>query len=140
VLRADAQVFWYPPRSAAEYIDPASYHVLTVTVTAPFEKAPIMRKALTSQAAIAGLADLLDRSQVLPELNPSCAGSPPDNYEVAFAAAAHGKPAVVVYASDPPCEGVRVLVGGRAQPSLQNSTAISLANAVDRLLGIRPAA
>jgi len=34
LLRADAEVIWYPPRTAAEYIDPARYHVLTVTVKA----------------------------------------------------------------------------------------------------------
>jgi len=33
LLRADAQATWYPPRTAAEYIDPARYHVLTITVT-----------------------------------------------------------------------------------------------------------
>jgi hypothetical protein len=33
LLRADAQVIWYPPRSAAEYIDPARYHLMSLTVT-----------------------------------------------------------------------------------------------------------
>ncbi len=138
VLRADAQVFWYPPRSAAEYIEPLLYHVLTITVTAPFKKEPIARRAVTSPPAIARLADILDQSRVLPSLTVSCAGQGGANYELAFAAAEHQPPAIVVYASNPPCEGVRVLVRGRAQPSLQDATAISLADAVDRLLGVRP--
>ena len=66
LLRADAQVIWYPPRSAAEYIDPARYHVLSITVTIFGRNPHTVHKVVTSQAFIARLAETLDRLQAEP--------------------------------------------------------------------------
>ena len=57
LLRADAQVIWYPSRTAAEYVDPARYHVLTMTVTVDGRKVHTIHKVVTSQADIARLAE-----------------------------------------------------------------------------------
>ncbi|MGH3257542.1 MAG: hypothetical protein ACRDOU_19480, partial [Streptosporangiaceae bacterium] len=43
-LRADAEVTWYPSRTAAEYVDPARYHVLTMTVTVDGRKVHTIHK------------------------------------------------------------------------------------------------
>lgn len=135
VLRADAQVVWYPPRTAAEYIDPARYRALTITVTTYGTRPHTVRTVVTSPAAIARLADVLDRSQVLPARTISCTLGLA-SYQLAFAVAAHSRPVVVVDAAEWPCEGAQIRVGGRWQPSLQD--AASVVSAVDRLLRLRP--
>ena len=135
VLRADAQVLWYPPRTAAEYIQPGRYHVLTITVTIFGAKKHTVRTVVTSPAAIARLAGILDASRVLPSRTISCT-LPSVYYRLAFAAAKDTGPGVVVDVSRWPCEGIQIRVDGRTQPSLQ--AGISLVDAVDRLLGINP--
>jgi hypothetical protein len=136
VLRADVQVLWYPPRSAAEYIDPAKYHVLTLTVTTSITGRPhTVRKVVTSQPAIARLAGVLNSSPVLPSRTISCpvgvAG-----YLLRFTVNGQSRPAILVSASQPPCEGIQISVDGRSQPPLQDAT--GLTGAVNRLLRIDP--
>jgi len=134
LLRADAQVEWFPPRSPAEYIDPARYRVLTITVqTAGSFK---LRKVVTSRAAISRLAAALNRSPVQPVDVFSC----PmifAQYQLAFSVSVHGKPVFVVGATESPCEGARITVGGRPQPSLQDEAAVVAM--ADWLLGVTPA-
>ena len=57
-MRADAQVFWIPARTAAEYIDPARYHALQISVTV-YNHGCTIRRVVTSQPAIRRLADAL---------------------------------------------------------------------------------
>jgi hypothetical protein len=135
LVRADAQVIWYPQRSAAEYIDPARYHVLTLAVTIYNPRLHIIRKLVTSPAAIRRLAGVLDRSRVDPTMTISC----PEifaEYRLEFAVSGHSSPVVVVTASGSPCEGARVRADGRIQPSLQDAAGVVAA--VDRLLGVIP--
>ena len=117
LLRADAQVIWYPPRSAAEYIDPARYHVLSITVSVYGRRPHTVRKVVTSQAFIAGLAQALDRMQAEP---PGVVACPADfeDYQLSFSVSAHSRPAVVVSANGSGCGGAQVTVDGRAQPAL----------------------
>jgi hypothetical protein len=117
LLRADAQVIWYPPRSAAEYIDPARYHVLSITVSVYGRRPHTVRKVVTSQAFIARLAQALDRMQAEP---PGVVACPADfeDYQVSFSVSAHSRPAVVVSANGSGCGGAQVTVDGRAQPAL----------------------
>lgn len=136
LARADAQVILYPPRSAAEYIDPARYHVLTVSVAVGgATREHTIRKVVTSPAVITRLAGVLDRSQANPTTTISCpiifAG-----YRLAFAVSTHSVPVVVVTATRRPCEGARVSADGRMQPSLQDAARVVAA--VDRLLDINP--
>ena len=135
LLRADAEVIWYPPRTAAEYIDPARYHVLTITVTLYGRGERTISRVVTSRAVISQLAGALNRSQAEPPLILMC----PlifATYRVAFAESRHGVPAVVVTATRWPCGGSRITVGGRAQPALaDNGAVVAIA---DRALGINP--
>lgn len=117
LLRADAQVIWYPPRSAAEYIDPARYHVLSITVSVYGRRPHTVRKVVTSQAFITRLAQALDRMQAEP---PGVVACPADfeDYQLSFSVSAHSRPAVVVSANGSGCGGAQVTVDGRAQPAL----------------------
>jgi hypothetical protein len=136
LVRADAQVVWYPPRTSAEYIDPAHYHAVTVAITIWGNSRPhTIRKILTSLAAVAQLAGVLDRSRVNPTMTISCPVAFA-YYTLEFAVSRNTPPAVVVNASRWPCEGVRVRVHGRNQPSLQD--ALALVAVADRIIGVTP--
>ena len=135
LLRADAQVIWYPSRSAAEYVDPARYHVLTITVTLYGPPARTIRRVVTSQAVIAGLADALDRLPAEPPLAFLC---PADlaNYQLALSVSRHSRPVVVISTSQTSCGGVGIAVRGREQPALaDHGTVVAIAN---RALGFTP--
>jgi hypothetical protein len=135
LVRADAQVFWVPARTAAEYIDPARYHALQISVTVYNPKLRTIRRVVTSQAAIRRLADALNRS---PALSVKTLGCPIvfAVYRLAFAAGPHSRPDVVVSATRWPCEGAGISVAGHAQPALTNAEVV--VSTADRLLGFTP--
>jgi hypothetical protein len=135
LLRADAQVIWYPSRTAAEYIDPGRYHVLAITVTLYDPKLHTVHRVVTSQQVIARLAEALDRSQAEPPLDLNC---PLEfaTYRLALSVSANLRPAVVVSAARWPCGGTGVTVNGQPQPALADGgAAVALA---DQALGINP--
>jgi hypothetical protein len=135
LLRADAQVIWYPPRTAAEYIDPTRYRVLTIAITTLNPRLNTIDRVVTSPAAIAQLAEALDRSQVNPVRTVSCPAIFA-TYRLAFAVSRQTTPAVVVTASRSPCEGAQVSVGAQKQPSLQDAATVVAIS--DRLVGVTP--
>jgi len=124
LLRADAQVTWYPPRSAAEYIDPARYHVVSITVWIAGRRPHTVHKVVTSQAFIARLAETLDRMPVTPAEEVSCPADFED-YQLSFSVSAHSRPAVVVSANESGCGGAQVTVDGRAQPALADDGTVA---------------
>ena len=135
LVRADAQVVWFPPRAAAEYIAPARYRALRISVTILHRRTHTIARLVTSQAAIAHLANALNQSEVQPVAEPFC----PlifASYQLAFAVSPHSRPVVVVTASQWPCGGAQISVGGRKEPPLQDSETV-IATA-DRLLGVTP--
>ena len=123
LLRADAQVTWYPPRSAAEYIDPARYHVLRVTVSVYGRRPHTVHKVVTSQAFIARLAEALDRMAAEPPGTIACPADLED-FQLSFSVSAHSRPAVVVRVTESGCGGAQVTVNGRAQPALADRGAV----------------
>ncbi len=135
VVRADAQVIWFPPRTAAEHIDPARYHVLAVTVTIYGRRLHTMHKVVTSQAVITRLAGALNRSPVQPVQAISCPLVFAD-YRLAFAVSRQARPVVVVVATRWPCEGAQIRVSGRLQPPLEDAGTV--VTAADRVLGFTP--
>jgi hypothetical protein len=126
LLRADAQIIVYPPRSAAEYLDPAAIRSVTVSHTAPD---PVSR-TITSRPEIARLARLVDSEHAFPlGLVFSCPAEFPPSYQLTFTPASASRPAVVV---DPgSCLGDGVLAGGVRQPALLDSGLLSV---TERLL------
>lgn len=135
MARADAQVIWFPPRTAAEHIDPPRYHVLAITVTIYGRRPHTMHKVVTSQAVITRLAEALNRSPARPVQTLGCplvfAG-----YRLAFAVSRQALPVVVVVATRWPCEGVQIRVSGRLQPPLEDAG--TLVTAADQVLGVTP--
>jgi hypothetical protein len=123
LLRADAQVIWYPSRSAAEYIDPARYHVLSLVVTIFGRNPHTVRKVVTSQAFIARLAETLDRSQAEPTATVVCPADFED-YQLSFSVSGNSRPAVTVWANETGCGGAQVAVDGHSQPSLADYGAV----------------
>jgi hypothetical protein len=135
LVRADGQVIWFPPRTAAEYIDPARYHVLAITVTIYGHRLQTMHKVVTSQAVIARLAEVLNRSPVQPVQTISCPLIFAD-YRLAFAVSRQAGPVVVVVATQWACEGAQIRVSGRLQPPLEDAAAV--VTIADHVLGVTP--
>jgi hypothetical protein len=133
IVRADAQVIWYPPRSAGEYIDPARYHALAITVTAYGIRPRTRSIIVTSRSAIADIAAALNRSPVVPVREAYCPGNVMD-YRLALAVSPQARPMVMVYATRQPCLGVRIVVDGRVQPPLQDGGKV--VGIADRLLAV----
>lgn len=134
LLRADAQVIWYPPRSAAEYIDPARYHVLSITVSVAGRKPHTVHKVVTSQPFIARLATALNRMQAEPLETVNCPAIFAQ-YQLSFSVSQASRPAVVVSANETGCGGASITVNGRQQPPLvdQGGTVAAL---VDRAVSV----
>lgn len=128
LIRAEAQVVWYPPRSAAEYVLPDRYRSVTVTVPAASgaRRGATVTQTFTSRALIAELATLLNR---LPGMLPTAAlGCPPmaasgsgvpPPYRVVFTPRSRGWPAIA--AAPLGCWDGGVVVGGHRQPALDFS-------------------
>jgi hypothetical protein len=131
LLRADAQVTWYPPRTAAEYVDPARFRAVTVSATLLNPKQHTVRRTFTTGTVIARLARSLNSLHADPGLSlhcPALTGS----YRIAFAAAAGAGPVVVAAPTE--CLVVQISAGGRVQPDLLGSRRpIAL---ITRLLGL----
>ncbi len=113
----------YPSRSAAEYIDPARYHVLSLVVTIFGRRPHTVRTVVTSQAFIARLAETLDQMQAE---TPGAWACPADfeDYQLSFSVSRPSRPAVVVRTTESGCGGAQVAVNGQSQPSLADYGAV----------------
>lgn len=134
LLRVDAQVAWYPPRSAAEHIVPIRYR--TVTATAPTRQTgsgdPVTR-TFTKHAVVARLAALINGLHARPDITVACgAMSEYTIYRLVFTPVASHGPRVVV--STAGCAIDQVIVGGRPQPALDDGS--GLVDAISRLLDL----
>jgi hypothetical protein len=125
--RVDAQVSWYPPRSAAEYLRPAAFRTVRITASAGAQP-----RTFTSRAAIARLARMLNSLHAIDENSPSCPEEVP-SFTLTFISTRH-RPVVVTPAG---CTGDYITVHGKAQPSLLDYNSDKLLAAVDSLLGAR---
>jgi hypothetical protein len=134
-LRADAMVTWYPPRTAAEYVDPARYHVLTIAVTVYGRTVRTLRAVVMSPSVIARLAGALNRSQAQP---PGTVNCPADwaTYQLALSVSRRSRPVVEISATQSSCGGTGITVAGRAQPALADGGAVAVI--IDRALGLGP--
>ncbi len=135
LVRADAQVIWFPPRTTAEYIDPGRYHALTITITIVSPRQRTIRRFVTSRTVIRQFAAALDRSPADPVTSSGCAMIFA-TYRLAFAVSPHGPATMVASATRWPCGGVRISAAGRLQPPLEDAGAVVAA--ADRLLGVTP--
>jgi hypothetical protein len=133
LLRLDAQVIWFPPRSRAEYLDPSAYRAVTVTVQLMNPRTRTVTRTFTSPVVISGLAGLLDGLHGAPYQQWSCPLiDTTDRLE--FVPARPDGHAVVVSPSQ--CLNVSVASGGWVQPDLWDPYDKPAA-AADRLLGLK---
>lgn len=119
-LRADAQVIWYPPRSAAEYLNPRDYRAVQVDTVLysrggnDFNGKPVTR-TLTARSVIARLARFVNSLPASPGSPGGFGCLPQSDGQLTFEPVA-GQPKVVVYATG--CGTDTVSVGGARQPAL----------------------
>ncbi len=120
-LRADVQVIWYPPRSAAEYV-PAGMHAVTITVSYETLKQGGSTRTFTSPAVVRRLAAMLNGAHAStgPIVNCPMIWV---SYRLAFASSARAAPYLT--ATYGGCLTVQVSAGGRAQPLLQVPAGLS---------------
>lgn len=123
LLRADAQILWYPSRTAAEHIDPGRYHVLTIDATIWGQRVYTVHKIVTSQAFIARLAQALNRSPAQPPVTIACP-SDSETYRLALSVSRRSRPVVVISATESGCGGSGVTVNGQPQPALDDQGAV----------------
>jgi hypothetical protein len=131
LVRADAVIAWYPPRSPADYIDPSKYSSVTVSgASGPGHSPPA--KTYASAGMVAKLAALANALHAAPHAVTSCpaelVGS--HGYQIVFHPAVGRVPPIVV--SPTSCLGVEIAAGRRELPGLY--PAGSIIAAVDRLL------
>lgn len=125
LIRAEVQVVWYPPRSAAEFINPGRYRSVTVTVPelSDTRRYATVTRAFTSRAVITQLAALLNR---LPGMLPMAffcpdmrAGFQPSPYRLVFIPWSRRWP--VITAAPVGCFEGGIVVGKHRQPALDFS-------------------
>jgi hypothetical protein len=118
IMRADAEVVWYPPRSAAEYINPSGYRSVTITVTLVNRQGRARTVTRTfGRPVIARLARVLNRLRTLAPPGPiSCPAMNGTTFTARLTAASPRYPKVVI--SPAGCIGDLIKVAGKAQPVL----------------------
>ena len=131
VMRADAEVVWYPPRSAAEYVSPGGYRQARGSASFMSPRPRTFRRVITTRAEIARLARLLDGLHAAGPLVVHCPMIDA-TYRLTFRDSASGRP--VVKASATVCLTIAMTVGGKAQPALWGSD--KLITAIRALLGV----
>jgi hypothetical protein len=138
LLRADAQLTWYPPRSAAEYLRPDGYRSVTVTLTSSLARAKprTMTRVFTSQAVIARLARLLDGLHTSAPWTGSCPALLPQ-FQIVFTPAARGNArSARALVSPSGCRGELITANGEQQPALEDINSTRLLTVISPLLGM----
>jgi hypothetical protein len=129
LVRADAEVVWFPPRTAAEHLDPATFRAVTITGF-PAGQRPAVTRRFTSAQVIAGLVGILNNLPASP--GPSLCPVPAAVYRLAFRPSVHSRASAIVIAGG--CNGDSIKVNGIPQPALSDASA--LATAARQLAGL----
>jgi hypothetical protein len=122
LVRADASVSWFPPRSAAEQLNAARFRSVTVTATEVIPRPRTVTRTFTSPAVIGRLVALVNSLPATPY---------PDVAAMKCAAVAavyrlEFTPSVVVYAGG--CGGSdAITVNGKEQPRLWDQGVLTAA-------------
>jgi len=132
LVRVDAQVSWYPARSAAEYLDPGQYQAAEVTATIYGQRhVRKVGRTFTSAAIIDRMARLLDSLPASPGGATTCPNITV-TYRLRFTPVGSAPPYVVQRDG---CTSDGVTVGGQAQPALADYG--KLGALLGRLLHVR---
>jgi hypothetical protein len=133
LLRTDAQVTWYPPRSAAEHIDPRDYRAVRIDAEVTVSSPRHLSRTFTARGVIGRLARLLDSLPAYPGGLVPCPLAMV-TYQLTFEPVA-GQPTIVVDSTG--CPGDPVTAGGATQPALEDSYKLTLL--ADHIMHIRTA-
>jgi hypothetical protein len=131
VARADAEVVWYPPRTAAEYVRANEIRSARITANL-YNPSRHFDKVITSGRAIGRLAALLNGMRASDNSITMCPMLDAD-YQVTFIGRS-GQPRIAVDAVGCLKDGVHV--NGLTQPPLWDPKN-RLVSALNRLLGVR---
>jgi hypothetical protein len=134
LLRADAEVVWFPHRTAAQHLDPASLRRVIVSARVLNPRPHTVTRVITSPAIIARLAELLNELPAAPRLSLSCPAAM-TTYRVEFSAGADRAPETTAVAIG--CLTDQITVNGKAQPALWDRSE-RLVAAASRLLRAKP--
>jgi hypothetical protein len=134
LLRADAQVIWFPPRNTAEHLAPADFRRVTISARVLNPKPHTVTRIFASPAVIVRLASLLNGLPTAPDLSMSCPGTAA-TYRVVFATGAVRAPETIVTADG--CLTDPITVNGKAQPVLWDRSE-KLVAAASKLLRVKP--
>jgi hypothetical protein len=134
LLRVDAQVAWYPPRSNAEHIYPRWYRAVTVIRPGLKPNSRPRTRTFTAPAVVAKLAAVFNALPAEPDVTISCPEiGPGTTYQVVFTPAKRQWPRIVAGTSG--CSMDTISVNGHQQPTLYDVG--SLVAEVSRLFGGR---
>jgi hypothetical protein len=124
LIRADASVSWFPPRSAAEQLNAAEFRSVTITATEDYPRQRTVTRTFTSAAVIGRLVAVIDRLPATPYPDVAAMSCAPafTGYRLEFT------PNVVLYWDG--CGGSdAIYVSGKAQPRLWDNGAVAAAAA-----------
>jgi hypothetical protein len=140
IMRADAEIVWYPPRTAAEYLDPADFRSVTITATLVNlrGKARTIMKTF-GRPVIDRLAEVLNGLRTLSPPGPlSCPEMAGSTFTLLLTPnSALGRAMVISPAG---CVGELITVAGKAQPVLQDFESHKVTSVIGPLLGVRRSA
>jgi hypothetical protein len=121
LIRADASVSWFPPRSPAEQLNATSFRSVTVTATGVFPRPRTVTRTFTSPLVIARLVALVNSLPATPYPDVAAMSCAPGTvYRLGFT------PGVVIYAGG--CGGSdAITVNGKEQPRLWDLGALTAA-------------
>ena len=135
LVRVDAQVAWYPRRSAAEHVDPSRYRAVTATAPTRLTGPPrTLTRTFTSPAVVARLAALVNGWPAMPDIVLNCPAIRTSSllYRLVFVPASSRWPAISITSDG--CLSSGVKAGGHGQPALDDGG--KLVTTLDRLLGL----
>lgn len=126
LLRADAQVAWFPPRGGAVRIRASDYKSVVVT-RSRLDGSHRHTKTVTGARRVAKLVALYNRLHHAPDVETSCPFMGPHTivYVLSYRPEHAGIPAVVLSPSN--CLDVSVSIGGKHEPALYPASRVNAA-------------
>jgi hypothetical protein len=135
LVRVDAQVAWYPPRSAAEHIVASRYRAVTATAPTSWSGPPRpVTRTFTAPGVVARLAALVNGWPAQPNIVQYCPAISAAStlFRLVFVPASSRWPTITINSDG--CLSSGVGVGGHGQPVLDDGGRLD--TAIDRLLGL----